>query len=364
MLTNVMGIVFGNSNDITLNDLTSIRALSSVPFGGRYRLIDFPLSAFVNAGISKVGVITKQNFKSLADHIGSGVPWDLARKNGGITMLTPYALSNAGRYKDRIDALEGALDYLSYANEEYVVVSDAHIVSNFSVEDLVDCHIKSGADITVAYKKDAETQTYINIEDGRAKAFNKNQTTEDKNGYLETFVISREMLIKLVEEATTHNYTDLIVDIFHRKADVLNIACYEVEGYAKMVSNIQNFFDINMDLLKKDVRNELFGSDAPVYTKLRDEMPTKYGFNSKVENSLIGDGCVIEGEVKNSIIFRGVKIGKGARLENCIIMQACEIGDNTQLDYVIADKNVVFKDGRTLMGCRSFPMVIGKNLTV
>ena len=119
-----------------------------------------------------------------------------------------------------------------------------------------------------------------------------------------------------------------------------------------------------MDLLKKDVRNELFGSDAPVYTKLRDEMPTKYGFNSKVENSLVGDGCVIEGEVKNSIIFRGVKIGKGARLENCIIMQACEIGDNTQLDYVIADKNVVFKDGRTLMGCRSFPMVIGKNLTV
>ncbi len=364
MLTNVMGIIFGNSNDVDLNDLTSIRALSSVPFGGRYRLVDFPLSAFVNAGISKVGLITKQNFKSLADHIGSGRPWDLARKNGGITMLTPYALANAGMYKDRIDALNGALDYLYYANEEYVVVSDAHVVSNYSVEDLVDYHIAKGADITVAYKKDEETATYINIEDKRAKAFNKTPTTADKNGYLETFVISRELLIGLVKEASTHNYTDLIVDIFHRKADSLNIACYEVEGYAKMVSSVSDFFEINMDLLNKEVRSELFNPDAPVYTKLRDEMPTKYGFNSKVENSLVGEGCVIEGEVKNSIIFRGVKIGKGAKVENCIIMQACEIGDNTELNYVIADKNVVFKDGRTLMGCRTFPMVIGKNLTV
>lgn len=364
MLTNVMGIIFGNSNDVTLNDLTSIRALSSVPFGGRYRLIDFALSAYVNAGISKVGIITKQNYKSLADHIGSGRPWDLARKNGGITMLTPYALSNAGIYKDRIDALDGALDYLKYANEEYVVVSDAHVVSNFSIEDLVDYHIEHGADITVAYKKDEETQTYINIENSRAKAFNKNQTTDEKNGYLETFVISRELLINLVEEATTHNYTDLIVDIFHRKADTLNIACYEVDAYVKMVTDIESFFDINMDLLNREIRNELFNPDTPVYTKLRDEMPTKYGFNSKVENSLVGEGCVIEGEVKNSIIFRGVKIGKGARVENCIVMQSCQIGDNTQLDYVIADKNVVFNEGRTLMGCRSFPMVIGKNLTV
>ncbi len=364
MLTNTMGMIFCNSNDTTLNDLTSIRALGSVPFGGRYRLIDFPLSAFVNAGISKVGLITKQNFKSLADHIGSGRPWDLSRKNGGITMLSPYALSNSGVYKDRIDALEGALDYLEYANEEYVVLSDAHVVTNFSIEDLVDNHINSGADITVAYKKDAETATYINIENGYAKAFNKVQTTDDKNGYLETFVISRELLINLVKEASTHNYTDLIVDIFHRKADTLKIACYEVDSYAKMVLNIQNFFDINMDLLQKDVRNELFNSDAPIYTKLRDEMPTKYGFNSKVENSLVGEGCVIEGEVENSIIFRGVKIGKGAKVKNCIIMQSCNIGDNCELEYVIADKNVVFNESRTLMGCRSFPMVIGKNLTV
>lgn len=365
MITNAMGIIFCNSNDAVLNELTSIRAVGSVPFGGRYRLVDFALSSFVNAGISKVGLVTKQNFKSLADHIGSGRPWDLARKNGGITMLTPYASTfSSGVYKDRIDALNGALDYLEHANDDYVVLANANVVTTFSIEDMVDKHIESGADITVAYKKDTEAVAYIKIADAVAEGFSTEASAGEKNGYLETFVISRELLISLVKEAASHNYTNLIVDIFHRKADTLKIGCYEVTEYAKMIDNVQEFFDANMDLLQKDVRKELFGLDNPVYTKLRDEMPCKYGFDSKVENSLIAEGCVIEGEVKNSIIFRGVKVGKGAKVENCIIMQSGVIGENTQLEYVVADKNVVFKDGRTLMGCRTFPMVIGKGLTV
>lgn len=365
MITNAMGIIFCNSNDAILNELTSIRAIGSVPFGGRYRLVDFALSSFVNAGISKVGLVTKQNFKSLADHIGSGRPWDLARKNGGITMLTPFASSlSSGVYKDKIDALNGTLDYLEYANDDYVVLANANVVTTFSIEDMIDKHIESGADITVAYKKDAETATYINIADGIATGFTSKPTDDNKNGYIETFVISRELLISLVKEAASHNYTDLIVDIFHRNADTLKIGCYEVTEYAKMINNVQEFFESNMDLLQKNVRNELFGLDNPVYTKLRDEMPCKYGFDSRVENSLIAEGCVIEGEVKNSIVFRGVKVGKGAKIENCILMQSCEVGENAQLEYVVADKNVVFKDGRTLMGCRTFPMVIGKGLTV
>lgn len=365
MITNAMGIIFCNSNEAFLNELTSIRAIGSVPFGGRYRLIDFALSSYVNAGISKVGLVTKQNFKSLADHIGSGTSWDLARKNGGITMLTPFASTqSSGVYKDKIDALSGALDYLSHANDDYVVLADANVVTTFSIEDLVDNHVESGADITVAYKKDIKANKYISINNGVASGFTCEPLTDDKNGYLEAFVISRELLISLVKEATTHNYTDLTVDIFHRKADILKINCYEVEEYAKMINSIHDFFEANMDLLDKKVRSELFGLDNPVYTKLRDEMPTKYGFDSKIENSLIAEGCTIEGEVKNSIIFRGVKIGKGAKVENCIIMQSGIIGENTQLGYVVADKNVAFKDGRTLMGCRSFPMVIGKGLTV
>ncbi|MGN0174387.1 MAG: glucose-1-phosphate adenylyltransferase subunit GlgD [Acutalibacteraceae bacterium] len=361
---NVMGIIFCNTNDSYLNELTSIRAIGSVPFGGRYRLIDFSLSAFVNSGISKVGLVTKENFKSLADHIGSGRPWDLARKNGGLFMLSPYSSTNAVVYKGKIDALNGALDYLERSNEEYVALSNSNVVTSFSIEDMVDNHIESGADITVAYKKNIKTSSYIKIKDGLATGFKSDAPVKDKNSYLETFVISKELLISLVKEAMTHNYTDFTADIFDRKANKLKINCFEVKTYAKMINCVQDFFDANMDLLDKDIRKAIFDSENPVYTKLRDEMPTKYGFDSKVENSLIAEGCVIEGEVKNSIIFRGVKIGKGARVENCIIMQSGIIGNNTQLDHVVADKNVEFKEGRTLMGCRSFPMVIGKGLTV
>lgn len=361
---NVMGIIFCNTNDAYLNELTAIRAIGSVPFGGRYRLVDFALSSFVNSGISKVGLVTKENFRSLSDHVGSGRPWDLARKNGGLFILSPFSSSSAVVYKGKIDALNGALDYLEHSTEEYVALSNANVVASFSIEEMVDYHIENNADITVAYKKNTNTTSSVKIKDGLVESFKSETKSIGRNGYLETFIVSRELLISLVKEAMKHNYTDFTADIFDRKANKLKICAYEVKTYAKMINCVQDFFDANMDLLDKDVRNEVFNHENPVYTKLRDEMPSKYGFDSKVENSLIAEGCTIEGEVKNSIIFRGVKIGKGARVENCIIMQSGVIGDNTQLDYVVADKNVEFKDGRTLMGCRSFPMLIGKDLTV
>lgn len=361
--TSVMGVIFCNESESLLNELASIRAIGSIPFGGRYRLIDFPLSAFVNAGISNVGLVTKQNFKSLADHVGSGRAWDLARKKGGLVMLTPFAFSNVGVYKGKIDALNSAIDYLEHSNEKYVVLSNSNVVTSFAIDELVNVHIENENDITVAYKKGAETISYLELNGDKVENF-KSEADNNKLGYLETFVISKDLLVSLIKEATTHNYTDFTADIFNRKAKSLKIGAFEVKDYAKMINSVHDYFATNMDLLQKDIRDELFKDESPVYTKLKDAMPCKYGFNSKVENSLIGEGCVIEGEVKNSIIFRGVKIGKGARIENCIIMQGSEIGENTQLDYIVADKNVVFKEGRTLMGCRSFPMVIGKGLIV
>lgn len=363
MRKNVLGIIFCNSQDTVLNDLTSVRAVGSVPFGGRYRLVDFALSQFVNSGITKVGLVTKQNFKSLADHVGSGRPWDLARKKGGLSMLTPFAIEGATVYKGKIDALNGAMDYMENSKEEYVVIATANVVSSFSIEDMIDAHIASGSDMTVAYKDGIEADYYININDGNLTEIYKSESVKE-HGCLEYMVIKRELLIELVKEASSHNYTDFAIDIIKRKASDCRINCFEVKNYAKVVTTVQQFFEINMDMIDSDNRKDVFDTENPVFTKLRDEMPTKYGFDSKVENSLVADGCIIEGEVKNSIIFRGVKIGKGVKVENSIIMQSCEIGDNTQLDYIIADKNVVFKEGRTLMGCRSFPMVISKGLKV
>ena len=186
----VAGIVYANNNDQLLKKLTTNLSMASVPFGSRYRLIDFSLSNLVNAGIKTVGIITKENYRSLMDHVGSGVHWDLDRKNGGITMITPYSSSEIGVYKYRIDSLGGALDYLVHAKEDYVVISDSNVVTSFWIEDLVEEHINSGAQITVAYKKDIESNSYISINDGKASAFNYEAVSGEKNGYLETFVIS------------------------------------------------------------------------------------------------------------------------------------------------------------------------------
>lgn len=360
---NVMGIIFCNTNDDRLPELTPLRTMGSVPFGCRYRLVDFSLSNMVNAGISKVGLVTKRNYQSLADHVGNGRPWDLARKKGGLSILSPFMYAHTGVYKGKIDALYNARDYIAHSREQYVVIANSNVVANIDLEEMIERHIDSEADITVAYKENITTETYLNFNNGRVSGITDAPGLGENCAYLDMMLLKRELLLSLIDEATTHNYTNLNTDILGRKAKSLGIYGYEVTGTAFVINSMISYFDASMKLLDKETRDEIFDG-RPVYTKLRDDMPTRYGMNAKVGHSLIADGCVIEGEVKNSIIFRGVNIGKGAKLENCIIMQSCEIGENTHLTYVVADKNVSFKDGRTLMGCHSFPMVIGKGLIV
>lgn len=361
-----LGLVFCNIDDNDLPELTTQRTMASVPFGCRYRLVDFTLSSLVNAGISKVGLLTRRNFQSLSDHVGNGRPWDLARKNGGLYILSPYLHGSSGVYKGKIDALFGCMNYLENSTEEYVILADANLVANIDLEKMIDEHIDSEADITVAYKKGIEGKEYLYLTD---KTVTKIVGADDagdsvENCSLNIMIMKKDLLISLINEANLHNYTDFSADILQRNVTKLNIKGYEITEFASVINNMQSFFDTNMKLLDKEVRDELFNMENPVFTKLRDDMPTRYGFDSNVQDSLVADGCTIDGEVKNSIIFRGVHVGKGAKVENCILMQSAQVGDKTNLSYVIADKNVTFKDERTLVGCRSFPLLIGKGLTV
>lgn len=360
---NVLGIIFCNTNDDRLVELTPRRTMGSVPFGCRYRLVDFSLSNMVNAGISKVGLITKRNYQSLADHVRNGRPWDLARKNGGLFILSPFMYAQSGMYKGKIDALFDARNFFYHSNEEYVLITNSNIVTSFDHEKMIDNHIYSGADITVAYKENINGDYLITTKENRVISFVETQKTQGGKTYLEILILKKELLMSLLEEASKHNYTNLIEDILNANTKTLNINAFEVQENVFIINSMKSYFDTNMALLDKSVRHDLFGIRS-VYTKLRDNMPTRYGLHSKVSDSLIADGCVIEGEVKNSIISRGVVIGKGAKVENCIIMQSCIISENTNLKYVVADKNVNFKEGRTLMGASTFPMVIGKDLTV
>ncbi len=366
----VMGIVFTNANEDLLPELTAGRSMASVPFGGRYRIIDFALSNLVNAGISKVGVVTKENYQSLMDHIGSAKSWDLDRKNGGLHILPPYGNASAGVYKGRIDALRGVHQFLENSSEQYVVLYDSNTALNIDIDEMIEQHISSAADITIAYKHGIMPSNHMDVmalelEDGRIRHASLHEYDNPEcNFSLGIMVMARSLLISLVNSAASENKRYLSRDVIMPNIDALRICGYEFTGYAGVMDSAQSYADANMKLLCPEVRRDLFNSERPIYTKIKDAMPTRYGVAANVTNSLIADGCVIEGTVKNCILFRGVKVGKGARLENCIVMQGSEIGNNAELKYVTIDKAAKIGFNRELCGAPSYYIFIKKGATV
>ena len=366
----VLGIIFSNVHDEMMAELTEKRSIASVPFGGRYRIIDFSLSNLVNAGIRKVGIITKANYHSLMDHLGAGRSWDLDRKKGGLFILPPYINGN-GLYDGNINALIGVMTFLKHCTEKYVVLCDSDVVGNIDIEPIVDRHIKNDADVTVAYKYGIIPKNQRDIMlfdfDGNEKVKDivfAEQSDTPFNYSLDIMVLKLEKLIELVETAAGHNYTSFSINVLQRHLSSLTIYGYKVDNYTAVMDSIGSYYKANMDLLDKSVREQLFDKSRPIYTKTRDDMPAKYGISSKAANCIIGDGCKIEGTVENSVIFRGVKIGRDAVVKNCILMQDTVIEDGANLTYVTTDKNVVITKGRCLTGSENYPMVIRKNTIV
>ena len=363
----VFGIIFSNTNDEALSEMTNIRTMGSIPFGARYRLIDFPLSSMVNAGITKVGIITKSNYQSLMDHIGSGKPWDLSRKNDGIFMLPPFGLGNQGMYNSRTEALNGAMDFINKSDEKYVVIADSNLVANVDYDALIRFHRENAADITVV---SAECVPPSNI--GRQVEFITDEKGEVKQAKLIAgggektecsmgiYVMERYLLIRLINQGMSTEAPS-----FKRLAIVDNIGklkifAYKHEGFCQTVESLSTYFNVNMDLLSYHNRKDLFNSERPVYTKSKDTMPTRYGLENTAKNILIADGCDIEGEVENCVISRNVTVAKGAKVKNCIIMQDTYIGENANVEYAILDKHVVVKPGKRLCGADTYPIYIAK----
>lgn len=367
---NVMGILFSNVHDDRIRELTENRTFGSVPFGGRYRLIDFPLSNMVNSGINKVGVITKHNYQSLMDHLGSGKAWDLSRKREGLFMLPPFGTENSA-YSNRLESLSSINNFLSNSKEEYVLLNDCDIVCNIDFGDVIASHINNNADITVVYRygnipeKFGDASVYTIDPDGRVRDMLVNPQVDGACNFgMSMMLIRRELLIKLVSECASRNLYNFKRDLLQRNISNYRIFAYEFTGYVQMICSTNSYFEANMSLMLPKVRSQLFNPERPIYTKVRDDMPARYGLGASANNSLIADGCVIEGEVENCVLFRGVKVGKGAKLENCVIMQDSVIGPNCRLNYVITDKDVVIRNDRSLMGFQSYPVYISKGSVV
>lgn len=375
--TNALGIIFPNSYDDLVPDLTSVRLMASIPFAGRYRLIDFVLSSMVHSGIDNITVLVRENYFSLLDHLGSGREWDLSRKNGGLNIFPPFAHKNMGLYTGRVGLIASILGFLKSQKEKYVVMSDANIAFNFDFKKLIDAHIAGGADVTIAYTKQELPESIMKADDfskgmyftldldgEHVKKININsQEPGEQNFAMNVYVFEREYLIKLISEAFVNGGTYLERDVLVPKLGEIKVNGYEYTEYTARIGSLKEYFDENMRLLDDENLTALFGS-SPIYTKIRDDNPTRYVNGASAKNVMVADGCVIEGEIENCILFRGVRVGKGAKVKNAILMQDTVIEPGADAEYVITDKKVRISEGKELKGTSTFPVFVAKKQVV
>ncbi|MBR6051846.1 MAG: glucose-1-phosphate adenylyltransferase subunit GlgD [Clostridia bacterium] len=367
------GIIFSNIHDENISELTRIRTIASVPFGCRYRLIDFALSNMVNSNISNINVITNTNYNSLFDHLGSGKDWDLSRRSGGLKIFPPNMLAQRGysAYNTRLGTLRTLIGVIESMKDDYVVMSDCDVICNIDFRDVIAEHVKSNADMTLVVKnmkvdrETAKVNSFVKADEGGRITdviVRPNDFKGTGDMILNMVVIDRKYLYDILCDAQLRNYTSFTVDIIARNVKKKNYMIYRCDGHFACISSLEHYFAENMALIKeKNVYDELFGvRERPIYTKVRNSAPTYYGENSLVKDSLVADGCVIEGEIENCILFRGVKIGRGAKVKNSILFQDVYTGEGVSLNYVIADKNVVIRDSKTLAGCEKLPFYIEK----
>lgn len=367
-----MGIIFANDDDARLGELTFHRAIASLPFAGRYRLVDFALSNLVNSSVTKVGIVTKSNYSSLMDHIRMGRDWDLNRKNSGIAVFPPFANNNSRMvYKGKIEALEGIMDYFERAREEYVVLLNSNIVANIDFKVVLETHIEKEADITLlTYKANPlkSRNVIISKKDKKTNLIKEvlieNSHQKDKSKKFETSlgacILKRETLINLINSSYSKGFVDIDQIILQKIVQKYKVFAYEIEGSVNTIDDIKSYFDVSMSLLKEDNLRDLFYKHGRIFTKVKDSVPVFYGKESKTENSLIADGCTIDGIVENSILFRGVTVEKGAYIKDSIVMEHTFVGKDSKLNYVIADKDVVITDKIVISGHESYPVVIAK----
>ncbi|MCD8231660.1 MAG: glucose-1-phosphate adenylyltransferase subunit GlgD [Clostridiales bacterium] len=372
MVNSALGIIFPNQYDELVPELTSERLMASIPFASRYRMIDFALSSMVNSGITNISVLARQNYHSLMDHLGSGREWDLSRKNGGLTIWPPFAEKSMNVYRGRIEALEHILGFLKSQKEQFIIISDTNIAASFDFKAFIQAHVDSGADVTCAYTRQPLPESIMSarlmnkgmyytydIEDGIVKKMYINpQEDGDQNFGMNIYCIDRELMIKLVREAYMQGGVYFERDVLLKKLDELKVVAYQFTGYYGRISDMKSYFDENMRLLDEDNLDALFSQ--PVYTKLRDDNPTRYFDGAVVRNVMAADGCVIEGNVENCVLFRGVKIGKGATVKNCVLMQDTVIEEGAVLEHIITDKNALITSGKEVRGTDSFPVFVAK----
>ena len=367
-----MGIIF--ANDGYISALTEKRTMASLPFGGRYRQVDFALSNLAAAGVRHVGIITRHSYQSLINHIGSGEEWGLDLEEGGLEFLTPYAMSKTDNYRGKLESLHSAMDFLTHGDEdEYVIMIDSAVLSNIDLDDVLNCHIASGKDITIVTKSGIANGS--KVLDLSLKLDNKNAIQDiavdyaapaDYAASMDIFVLSKKWLIHQVREHIARNLyhmdRDLVLGLWQKGQVSINV--YPFKGEVMYNESVDEYYRNSLSLTNKNIRHDLFHYNHPVFTKVRDRVPCYYGENCEIDDCIVADGCMLEGKAKNSVLFRQVTLGENAQIEDCIIMNDAVIGPGATLKHVILDKNVTVKAGTELIGSPSNPVIVKRGETV
>jgi len=368
-MNNVMGIINNALDESFLDKLTGHRSLASVPFGARYRLIDFPLSNMVNSGITNVGLLLQTKYRSLMDHINFGKAWDLDRKRNGLFILPPSHIYQADRaYKGDLQNFASNIDYINRSDQEYVIIASPNIVSNIDYRDAFTFHLENKNDITIIYKeldvfRRDTSYTLMNTDDNDRIIDMKVNPKDNyyKKISLQRYIIKKDLLLDIIDDCITKGEWDFVKNAIIGNLDNLKVYGYPFHNYASVINSINGFYKANLEILKPNVWQDLFLKNGPIFTKPKDEAPTAYKNGAKAKNVLAANGCSVKGEVINSILFRGVKIHPGAVVKNSVIMQKSEIGENSHLENVILDKGVQITADKELKGDTNLPMIIAKN---
>lgn len=371
------GLIFTGEPNPYMRDLVLSRAVAAVPFGGRYRCIDFVLSDLVNTGIRNVGLVVQKNYHSLMDHLGTGKEWDLNRKRDGLFFLPPFSTKdNTGVYRGDIDAFHSVMQYVRRSSQKYLILCGSHTVFNTTFDAILKQHCETGADITMMYNEDPRfdpdeqnrDMRMLFEEDGlTVKELEWNPRTPRSNyRSCEITIIDKEMFEDLVEESYSRGCVDFIREVLLPMTNEkkLKVMGWRYDGYVARIDSVNTYFAHSMELLNAADAKNLYNMQHPIYTKVKDEIAAKYGDTANVHNVVMADGCQIDGTVENSIVFRGVTVERGAVVKNSILMQGVVVRAGAQLDHVILDKNVIVNAGRQLTGYEGIPLVFRKNLTV
>lgn len=365
----MMGVINLDHEQDFLNELTYFRCGAAVPFGGRYRLIDFVTSNMTNAGMIDIAVFTRRKYRSLMDHLGKGKAWDLDMKYGGLFILPPDWNDPTDISKGDLQHFHNNLDFFHRGKAEYVLISGSQHVCNIDYQDVYEQHVETGADITFIYKKveslEPEHKQCNKLEVSESGTVTKITNEEyNNNVFMNMYIISKKLLLQLVEHGIAHGASHFFNESIRSELNHLTVQAYQYKGVHAVINSVQSYYKNNLELLNQDFYHKLFFGKQTIYTKVKNEPPARYLQGSNVTNSLVGNGCIIEGTVENSILFRGVKVQKGTVIKNSIVMQRCELQENCLVENVILDKDVTLTEGKRLIGNEQMPFVIPKRKVI